>query len=389
VRLGVYADLVYRREGDVLSTDFAFVRFPVGLSAHVEELVLFGRLHPRPGSEPYPLPPGIRFVPLPHYPSVFHVGALLRSAARSVRTFSRELEHLDAVWLFGPAPLAVAFGFAARRAGVPVVLGVRQDYPRYIADRLPSRRWFWAVGAAWLLELAFRRLARTCRTVAVGEALAAAYRRGAPVLATGLSLVSAAEVADAAEAAARSWDGELRLLSVGRVEPEKNPLLLAEILAELRRGDPRWRLRVAGTGALVEQLRRRAVELGVADALEPLGYVANGPELQKLYRESQAFLHVSLTEGVPQVLFEAHAAGLPVVATDVGGVRAAVDGGRTALLVPPRDAVAAACALERLRDEPELRRALVAAGLERAREETLEAQLARVAEFVRAAVREG
>ena len=55
---------------------------------------------------------------------------------------------------------------------------------------------------------------------------------------------------------------------------------------------------------------------------------------------SDVFLHVSWTEGVPQVLFEAFAAGLPVVATDVGGVAQAVDG--AALLVAPGDALAAA-----------------------------------------------
>lgn len=384
MRLGVYADLVYRSDGDTLSTDFAFVRFPASLPPRVDEVVLFGRLDPRPGREPYAIPrDGVRFVALPHYPSVFHVDRVLAAVRGSYAAFTRELPRLDAVWLFGPSPISVLLAAAARRGGVPVFLGVRQDYPRYVANRLPSRRWAWAVAAAWLLELAYRALARRAPTVAVGADLARRYRGGgAPVLASGFSLVGAGELVDPEDATTRSWDGdELHVLSVGRIEPEKNPLLLAEVLARLRDRDPRWRLRVAGVGKLADALAARARVLGLGDALELLGYVANGPELLRLYRESHAFLHVSLTEGVPQVLFEAQASGTPIVATDVGGVAAALEDGRTGLLVPPADAEAAAAALERLRDDPDLRRRLVESGLEHAREETLDAQLDRIAAF--------
>ena len=105
--------------------------------------------------------------------------------------------------------------------------------------------------------------------------------------------------------------------------------------------------------------------------------------LLELYRTSHAFLHVSWTEGFPQVLVEAFASGLPVVATAVGGVPAAADG--AALLVEPDDAPAAAEALERIAADGELRRQLIAAGLERARGGTLEAASARLAEFLSAA----
>jgi glycosyltransferase involved in cell wall biosynthesis len=92
---------------------------------------------------------------------------------------------------------------------------------------------------------------------------------------------------------------------------------------------------------------------------------------------------VSWTEGVPQVLFEAFAAGMPVVATDVGGVRAAV--GDAALLVGPGDAAAAAGALERVVGDARLRAALVRAGRERVRTHTLEAEAHRTARFLSAA----
>lgn len=373
MRLGVYADLVYRSEGGVVSADRAFVNFVASLPPRVDELVLFGRLDPEPGSFPYALPhEGARFVPLPHYPNVRDLPAVARAFRSSVAAFSAELPRLDAVWLFGPHPLALAFARAARRASVPVALGVRQEFPAYVRSRAR-----WAVPGAEALELAWRRLARKAPAVVVGDALARAYAGGAPVLSTGFSLIRGDEVAAGAEAHGRAWDGELRLLSVSRLSPEKNPVLLADVLARL---DERWSLEVVGEGPLRAALEARARELGVSGRLTLAGYVPNGPALHARYRRAHAFLHVSLTEGVPQVLFEAQASGLPVVATDVGGVRAAVEG--SALLVPPRDVAAAAAAVERLRLEPAERDRLVDASLENARRETLEAQLDRVAAFL-------
>jgi len=169
-------------------------------------------------------------------------------------------------------------------------------------------------------------------------------------------------------------------LSVGRLEPEKNPLLLADVLARLRERDPRWRLVVAGEGPLERELGDRLRELGVESAAELRGYVPIDGGLAELYRSSHAFLHVSWTEGLPQVLFEAFAAGLPVVATEVGGVPAAAAG--AALLVPPGDAERPAEELARLGRDGALRERLVAAGLDRARAHTLEAESRRVAEFL-------
>jgi glycosyltransferase involved in cell wall biosynthesis len=386
VRLGIYSDDVFRRDDGVTFTDRAFIHFVSQLTPRIDEVVLLGRLAPKPGRGPYALPAeGVRVAGLPHYESVRALGPLLRSLGGARRVFAEELSRLDAVLVFGPHPLALLLVAAARRRGVPVVLGVRQDLPTYIRNRLPSRRWAWAVGAAYLLEWSWRLLARRRPAVVVGEALGRAYSGGpAPVLVTSFSLVPAEAIVPLPEALARVWEEPLRVLSVGRLDREKNPLLLVDVLARLREsGD--WRLTVVGTGPLAEAVERRAQERGVRDAVELAGYVPSGPELWAHYRDSHAFLHVSLTEGLPQVLVEAHAAGIPVVGTAVGGVAAALGGGESGLLIPPEDAEAAVAALRRLAAEPELRERLISAGHERAQRETIERQLDDLAAFVRAA----
>jgi glycosyltransferase involved in cell wall biosynthesis len=233
-----------------------------------------------------------------------------------------------------------------------------------------------------VLEAAWRALARVRPVVVVGPDLARRYAHAPRLLELAVSLVPQEEASRDGHAQG-SRDGVLRVLSVGRLEAEKNPLLLADVLARLRADDPRWRLVVCGEGPMEADLRLRLEELGAAGAAELRGYVPVDGGLLEAYRSSDVFLHVSWTEGVPQVLFEAWAAGVPVAATAVGGVPAVAAG--AALLVPPGDADAAAAAVRRLAGDGELRDALVAAGRERAAATTLEESQRRLAAFLRGA----
>lgn len=373
LRIGVFADLAYARDDAGLSTDRAFVRFVTGLHARVDELVLFGRLNPSPGREANAVPEAVRFVPLPYYGRVSDLPALARALRTAPRVFARELDDLDAVWLFGPHPMSLVFAALARRRGKRVFLGVRQEMTQYIGNRLPSRAWAWTLPVAWALERAYRLLARTSPAVVVGSELGRVYgRSGGALLATGFSLIQPDELVPLDRAVTKDWDGKIRLLSVGRLDSEKNPLLLADVVDLL---PDRFSLDVIGVGPLEPLLRARA-----GDRIRLHGYVAH-PELGERYRAAHAFLHVSLTEGLPQVLFEAAAAGIPIVATDVGGVADAVAHGERALLVPPRDARAAAEAIQRLAADGALRATFVERGLAHAAGETMDAQLDRIAAF--------
>jgi glycosyltransferase involved in cell wall biosynthesis len=377
VRLAAHTDFEYHpASGEVLG-EHAFTLFFVALSQEVDELVLLGRLDPEGRRARYPLGPRIRFVGLPYYRSLWRLRESLGAMLSAVRRFWRVLDDVDVVWLLGPHPVQFGFAVLAAVRGRTVALGVRQEFPRYIASRHPRRLDLRL--AAVVLEALWRALARATSVVVVGPTLAGHYRRSRRLLEITASLISEADIVAPADASTRD-DGELRLLSVGRLEAEKNPLLLADILALLRRRDPRWRLIVVGEGPMAGELERRLAELGIAEAAELRGYVPFGPDLIGLYRSSDAFLHVSWSEGLPQVLIESFAAALPVVATDVGGVREAV--GDSAVLVPPGDASAAAAALlELIADEPR-RAALVERAHRYVHGRTLEAESAKVGRFL-------
>jgi len=381
MRVGVYTDYSYSHDGESYYSERAFFTFITRLAGMVDSLVLFGRLNPQPGRSHYRVPDAIDFVPLPYYESQAHAGAAVRAMVLSLTAFWKNLDRVDVVWLLGPHPLAIAFAMLAAVRRKKVVLGVRQDMPVYTRSRHPGKKWM--MGAAHVLEWTFRLMSRVFGVVVVGPQLAANYRGARRLLTLSVSLVGEDQIVDPQDAAGRVWNGgELRVLTVGRLETEKNPLLLADVLARLRERDARFRLLVCGEGPMEGDLRQRLEELGVADHADLLGYVPITDGLLDVYRSSHAFLHVSWTEGLPQTLFEAFAAGLPVVATAVGGVPDAV--GQSALLVEPGDAEAPAEQLKRLADDPALRGHLIESGVERVRSHTLEAESRRVVEFLAA-----
>jgi glycosyltransferase involved in cell wall biosynthesis len=376
VRLLVYTDYVYRRdETGAVYAERAFALFMARLREHVDRLVIAGRLEPTPGRWHYRLPDDVDFVALPHYAALSDPARALPAMARSLSRFWRALGEVDVAWVLGPYPLSYALALLAPARGRGVVLGVRQDWPRYVASRHPGRRWL--VRAARAMEAGWRGLARLWPVIVVGPDLGERYARSRAVLAVSVSMIDEDDVVPLDRARARSYEGDIRVLSVGRLDAEKNPLLLADVLARL---DERFRLVVCGQGPLEDALRAQLGDLGLDGRAELRGYVPIDGGLMDLYRESELFLHVSLTEGLPQVLFEAFAAGLPVVATAVGGVRAAAGG--AAVLVPPGDAKAAARELTRLATDREARERLIAAGLERARRHTTEAECRRIAGFI-------
>jgi glycosyltransferase involved in cell wall biosynthesis len=387
VRLGVYQDGPFRLVGAQIAPDPAdapFFRFVSEVAESFDSFVVFARVvGTDASSERSCLPQRTEVVQLPDYGSLRRLHAVAGAAVRTGSSFWRGLSGVDVVWVFGPHPFELMIVLVAKLRRRRVVLGVRQDTPEYFRARLPSPRWKPVLAAVRAMDAMHRLLARRIPATVVGTANAERYasKRGR-ILAMMPSLVREADVVS--EPPERDWTGVLDLLTVGRIDAEKNPLLLVEALADVERARPgRFRLRWAGVGPLADDVRRRADELGIGDRVELLGYVQFGPELLAEYLRAHVFLHVSLTEGVPHVLVEALSSGTPIVATDVGGVRAALDNGAAGLLVPPGDRAALTTALFQLVDDDLLRSRLVEHGLGLARERTLESESARVAAFLR------
>ena len=250
---------------------------------------------------------------------------------------------------------------AARWAGVPVVIASKRWVHSPLRYRIANGVGFRAAS----------------RVIANSDAVAASLARD-DRLARDRVVVVPNFVDEAAFGAPsahvrQEWVRELGLepdaLVVGIVAsllPIKDHATLLRAVATLA---PEWaalRLVVVGQGPELERLRALSDELGIAHAVRFAGLRPQVPSFHFLFDIS---VLSSVSEGFPNSLVEAMAAGRPIVATDVGGVRDAVRHGANGLLVAPGNPPAFADALRVLLRDADLRRTMGAAGARRAREE--------------------
>jgi glycosyltransferase involved in cell wall biosynthesis len=149
-----------------------------------------------------------------------------------------------------------------------------------------------------------------------------------------------------------------------RIEEGKGPLALIDALAELQHGGAEALVRMAGTGPQLQEVKARVRALSLGDACEFVGFYTDPVGRSAFMQSLDVFVLPSLAEGTPNSIIEAMAHGLPVIATEVGGIPDLLshDSG---ILVPPGDTAALAEAMRRLASDPHLRSAMGSAARER------------------------
>jgi glycosyltransferase involved in cell wall biosynthesis len=288
----------------------------------------------------------VRGVPLPRYPG-------LQLGLPAAHLLKERWQHSrpDLVHVVTEGPLGWSALWAARRLGIPVTSDYRTHFHQYSG--------FYGLG---LLQGAidaalrgFHNRTDACfvATQALAEELGLRGYRG---------LVCAGRGVDAQLFAPwrrrlglrLSWgvgEGQLAVLYVGRLAPEKNPGLVIDTFDSLRALCPGARLVWVGAGPLREHL------VSGAEAQVFAG-VRHADDLAAHYASADLFLFPSLTDTFGNVVLEAMASGLAIVAFDRGAAREHLVHGVSAMLVDPDDPAAFVAAACRLALNPELRRRL-------------------------------
>lgn len=170
---------------------------------------------------------------------------------------------------------------------------------------------------------------------------------------------------------------ELVIGTISALRPEKNPALLVEAFARIRR--PGYKLLILGSGVLEAPLREQAARLGIsADCVFEPGRADVAP----WYRAIDVFVHSSVSESFPNGVLEAMASGCATVATRVGGIPELVREGETGLLFASGDLAALTAHLESLAADPARREAVGAAAAAAALSEfTMKHYCARIERF--------
>ena len=237
---------------------------------------------------------------------------------------------------------------AARRAGVPAVFTA---HGWGFTDGVPWRRRHVVLASEWLAAKWTRKI------IAVSEAdkrLALRYRVARPE-----ELVTIHNgIGDTPQRALPEGGEPATVIMVARFMPPKDHQLLLEALIGIR--SP-YHLLLVGDGPGRSQVEAQARALG----LNNIEFLGTRDDVPDLLARSQVFVLPTKWEGFPISILEAMRAGLPVVASDVGGVREAVGEGETGFLVPRGDAAGLRARLEALLENPDLRARLGAEGRRR------------------------
>lgn len=167
-----------------------------------------------------------------------------------------------------------------------------------------------------------------------------------------------------------SRDSDTPIILVTRnLEPIYDNESALRAFAQLRKSLPKVRLVIAGSGPEESRLKALAAELGVANSASFTGRV-EAADMPALYQSASISLNPSRVDNMPNSVLEAHAAGVPVVSTRVGGVPYIVEHEKTGLLVEPGAPHDMAAAILRLLTQPKLYAHLRQQGLEAAQQYT-------------------
>ncbi len=336
---------------------------------------------------------------VPFYPGL-RIGVPSLSAAVQTLTDGA----FDAIHVCSPGPAGIAGALLARALGLPLIGSYHTELTAY-AELRSGRR-----GVTDAMEMAVGAFYGACDLVlspspASDEALARIGMAGEKVLRWDRGVdTSRFHPSLRSERLRESWMGglacpggstatrrgpdpvrprrecsQVNVLYAGRITREKGAELLADTFLAARERDPRLHLVLAGGGPEQERLRER-----VGEHATFLGWL-EGAELAEVYASADVFLFPSATDTFGQVILEAQASGLPVVAVAAGGPLALVEH-RVSGLLCEADPERLASALVELAGSPLLRERLTRAALSAVRERTWERAMERLGDGYRQAL---
>jgi glycosyltransferase involved in cell wall biosynthesis/predicted metal-dependent phosphoesterase TrpH len=288
--------------------------------------------------------------------------------------------RFDAIHVSSPGPAGVAGALVARALGLPLVGSYHTELTAYAGLRSGERR------VADAMAMAVAAFYGACDVVlspsaAADQALAAIGMADDRVLRWDRGVDTSRFHPAARDSSPRSREDAITVMYSGRITREKGIDLLADAFLLARACDPRLRLQLAGGGPEQERLAER-----LGDSARFLGWL-EGEELALAYASADIFLFPSSTDTFGQVILEAQASGLPVIAVAEGGPLSLVEHRSSGLLCLP-DAARLAASLLELADSPLLREHLSRGALRAVQQRTWERTLERLAAGYGCALRE-
>lgn len=367
-------------EGGLWELEGSFARYVESLAPYFDEIILSVPVFERPpesgGSRVRAA--NVRLAPLPYFPGPRQFYPMLPAIHGRLRAWVRQC---DVIHLRVPSPAAIFAFRLARSARKPIFLLVVGDYEAllpHLQYRGLKKVLFGAYVA--LEERALRHMTTRAVTFANGAALRTKHeRQGAEVIETKTTTLSLSDIGSREDTCAGP---AIRVITVSRIDPRKGLRVLPAAVASLAAEGLDVSVDLVGPtigqigDAEREAIAADATALGVSGRVTLKGAIPLD-QLLPLYRSYDLFvLPTQPGEGIPRVLMEAMAAGLPVITTAVSGITSLITHGENGWLMPSSSAEAMTQAVRTLVADGELRRRLIRGGYATARAHTLERQAA-------------
>jgi len=259
MRVAIFVDQVFWPDGHRLSTDESYALFYEQFVGQIEHIVFISRQAPTAGQGPLVLNSNkVSLLPFPFYESLFKLWKVKPSELKAFRQHVQaEAKSWDAVLINGPHPIGQWIARDLRKIGVPVIPVLRQNMSNIMAS-YPGIKGVFAQHVARLLELDFKRLARNQTTLTVGGEMTEVYRQVSDYVQPFMpSLVDKQRFEQLANTSAPGSTEPNRLISVGRLAPEKDHSTLLAALRLLKDKDINCHLDIVGDGPLDDAIRQQ------------------------------------------------------------------------------------------------------------------------------------
>jgi glycosyltransferase involved in cell wall biosynthesis len=373
--------------GDLVETEGSFARYVDSLAPYFDEVKVCAPVLRRPAGEGTKIrAANVTLAPLPDFAGPVQFYPRLW---RMAPAFIRFVRDVDVINFRIPTPAAIFLYGIARWMRRPMFSLVVSD----LAALLPSMPYRGAKRVLWRAYTAFeeanvQRIADHAPTFGNGAALAAKHSRpDRAVIETRTSTIEAEDIFIREDTCGGP---RIRILTVSRLDPRKGLRVLPEVVERLVARGVDVVLDIvgplAGSPGAAERaaIEADAIARSVSARVTCLGAVPLD-QLLRRYRDYDLFVLPTLPgEGIPRVLLEAMASGVPLVTSRVSGIPGLVTHEGNGLLVDVPGAAPVADALWRLISDDGLRRRLISQGYETARAHTLQAQAARMMSVVSA-----
>jgi glycosyltransferase involved in cell wall biosynthesis len=366
-------------DGAIYDAEGSLARYVDSLAPYFDEISLCVPVFDRPPADGTRVgAANVRLEPLPYFPGPRQFYPMLPFIHSRLR---RWVDGCDVIHLRVPTPAAIFAFKRAQARRLPIFLLVVGDY-RALLPYLPYRglkKWLFAAYVAFE-ERALTYMTRRALTFVNGGALRAKHERdGGRVFETKTTTLQDSDINVRPDT---FQTRPVRLLTVSRIDPRKGLRVLPAAVAGLVAAGVDATIDIVGPpiGLIGEEEQRaiasEAAREQVGDRVRFHGAVPLD-RLMTMYREYDVFvLPTGPGEGIPRVLLEAMANGLPIVTTDVSGIGSLIVNGQNGVLLERASAEAIADAVQTLSQTPALRQRLIRHGYETARAHTVERQAA-------------